>query len=343
MADENAASGVKKAEEAVFRPAAEKKDPPPDTEKLKSDLVRKSLFTPVLSAAIMLLMLAARTVDSSVYSMRDNIYLSVIILQMMVFVLPGIFALRLKGTGAVMKLNFRALRVKHIRFIAYTALMLIGAAMLMKIAMYELGIYSGEFTFFGRFVPYGSIRTDFAGVAYLVIAFAAVPTAAEEFVYRCLMWCEYRDLAGGILTALVTSLMYSMLSFSFTQFPLYFMVGIILSFAVSVTGSVWAGIIIRFLYSLLSLLFEYNLSTLLRTSGSLVFAAFIIGALTAVFLCLALSQAERFYVERAASGMKKPDYAAVSLGRRAFIIGFSPTLLICVAIFAAGIIIGARG
>ena len=327
---------------AVFRPAADKKDPPPDVEKLKSSLTRKALVTPVMSAVVMVLMFAARAADSSLYSMRDNIYLSVIILQLMVFVLPGIFMLRLKGTGAVMKLNFRLLKVKHIRFIVYSALTLIGAAMLLKIAMYELGVYSGEFTFFGRFVPYGSVRTDFSGIAYLIIAFAVVPTFAEEFVYRCLIFCEYNDLAGGVLTALVTSLMYSLLSFSFTQLPLYFMVGMILSFVTSVTGSVWAAMIVRFVYSLLSLLFEYNLSTLLRTSGSLVFPAFLIGALTAVFLCLALSQAERFYGEFASEGRKKPDYAAVSFGRRAFITGFSPTLMVCIVIFAAGMIIGSR-
>lgn len=342
MAEENVKKPVSDTAEAVFRPAAEKKDPPPDTEKLKSKLGKKAFTAPIVSAAIMLLMLVSRTVDSSIYSMRDNIYLSVIILQMMVFVLPGIFTLRLKGTGAMMRLNFRAVRVKHIRFIFYSAMTLIGGAILMKIAMYQLGIYSGEFTFFGRFVPYGSVRTDFAGIAYLIIAFAVIPTAAEEFVYRCLLWCEYYDLAGGIITALVTSLMYSLLSFSFTQLPMYFMVGMVLSFVVSVTESVWAGMIVRLAYSLLSLLFEYNLSTLLRTSGSLVFAAFIIGALTAVFLCLAVSQAERFYTERAASGVKKPDYAAVSFGRRAFITGVSPTLMICVVIFAAGIIIGSR-
>lgn len=327
---------------AVFRPAADKKDPPPDTEKLKAKLSRKALIAPVMSIVVMILMFVTRAADSSLYSMRDNIYLSVIILQLMVFALPGIFMLRLKGTGAVMKLNFRILKVKHIRFIVYSAFTLIGSAILMKTAMYRLGVYSGEFTFFGRFVPYGSIRTDFSGIAYLIIAFAVVPTFVEEFVYRCLIFCEYRDLAGGVLTALVTSLMYSLLSYSFTQLPLYFMVGMILCFVVSVTGSVWAAMIVRFAYSLLSLLFEYNLSTLLRTSGSLVFPTFVTAALTAVFFCLALSQAERFYGEYAAEGRKKPDFTALSFGRRAFVTGFSPTLMICVVIFAAGVIIASR-
>lgn len=304
---------------------------------------RAAYTAPALGAASMLLMLAVRYVDSSVYTLRDNIYLSVIIIQLMVFVLPGIFRLRLMGTGAIMHLNFKPIGIRHMRFITDAALSLVGITILMKLIMYRFGVYSGEFTFFGRFVPYGSIRADFAGLSYLVLAFAVLPAAAEEFVFRSLIFCEYRDMAGGVVATLMSSILYAAAGLSITQFPLYFVIGLTLSSICSVTGSFWAAFVVRLFYNLMSLMFEYNLATVMRTSGSLVFFAFVITMLTALFSYLALTQAGRFYEGLAKSDAPKPEYASDSFAKRLLSCILSPVFLICVIIFAASLILPAIG
>ncbi|NLZ37402.1 MAG: CPBP family intramembrane metalloprotease [Clostridiales bacterium] len=304
---------------------------------------RAAYTAPALGAASMLLMLAVRYVDSSVYTLRDNIYLSVIIIQLMVFVLPGIFRLRLMGTGAIMHLNFKPIGIRHLRFITDAALSLVGITILMKLIMYRFGVYSGEFTFFGRFVPYGSIRADFAGLSYLVLAFAVLPAAAEEFVFRSLIFCEYRDMAGGVVATLMSSILYAAAGLSITQFPLYFVIGLTLSSICSVTGSFWAAFVVRLFYNLISLMFEYNLATVMRTSGSLVFFAFVITMLTALFSYLALTQAGRFYEGLAKSDAPKPEYASDSFAKRLLSCILSPVFLICVIIFAASLILPAIG
>ena len=250
---------------------------------------RAAYTAPALGAASMLLMLAVRYVDSSVYTLRDNIYLSVIIIQLMVFVLPGIFRLRLMGTGAIMHLNFKPIGIRHLDHHRHR-FKLVGITC--EACNVPLGVYSEVHLW-----TICTLRFNKADLPDFLIWFWRLRCCRRRLrvCLRSLIFCEYRDMAGGVVATLMSSILYAAAGLSITQFPLYFVIGLTLSSICSVTGSFWAAFVVRLFYNLISLMFEYNLATVMRTSGSLVFFAFVITMLTALFSYLALTQAGKFY------------------------------------------------
>lgn len=301
---------------------------------------KNSLTAPILALTVLALLYLSRYVDSSILEYRENIYLSVIIVQLLIFVLPAIFYIKLKGTGQVLRMNFRPVSPRAFAFIIFAALTLISLMTLIKTVMYVLGVYTGSFTLFGSYIPGGSLTLDAAGIAYLLLAFALLPAIGEELVFRSALLCDYQSSSGSVIAVIVTSLLFSATGFSIAELPMNFAMGALLAVSAIVTRSVLAPFVIRLAYNIFALLTEYNLSTLLRASGNTVPIALICAALFLLFLFLTCSEAERLYSVYA---FTRPDDAPNPLvtstpaAKRYFEAFLSPTLMLCAVMFVIGV------
>lgn len=119
-----------------------------------------------------------------------------------------------------------------------------------------------------------------------VLGMAAVPALVEEFAIRGVVMQSlrrYGDKFAIFMSALVFALMHG----NMVQIPFAFIAGLMIGYAVTVTGSMWTGVAIHFLNNLISVLMQAvqdNLSTPAQNFSLLGMIAviFIVGIICAV-------------------------------------------------------------
>ena len=262
---------------------------------------------------------------------KDNIYLTLIILQLLIFVLPGVFYCTLKGTKAE-KLKLKPMSAGKIWFVFTCFGVLIFGSTLLNTAVFHIFGSDAQYSLYNTFTPSGS--DQITNVIYTVIAFAAVPAVTEEFIFRGVVQSEYSNY--GVSTAIVMSgIMFSMLHFNINQFLVYFYCGIVASYAVYITQSLWAAILLHFINNIYAIFFESVLWDVIKSPNSLIFFLFVIMTLFIVFLVLSFNGAETILYYAGIKGEKSPEEATKKEGGAKLILEalISPSFLACVLLF----------
>lgn len=297
---------------------------------------RSAVFTaPLLSLVIYILLTAARFIDTDALKYRDNVYLSIIILQLLIFMLPALFFCKLKGTGYSLRLNLRLFPPTRILFVALAFLTLITGSAVIRLA--QLG-YTGtveSFTLYDRYIPMTS--SSVSNIIYVLITFAALPAITEEFVFRSVIITEYEESGcGGGCAALLSALLFAMLHFNISQFPIYLLGGLIFAAVALVTRSVVAAMAVHFLNNIYQLFVESYLFSLIKHPQNMVFLIFTCILLFLVCLALTLGQIERIYYIYGVTGRQTPAWVSKRKKSPARTVAgalTSPTLLLCVLFF----------
>lgn len=295
-----------------------------------------AVFTaPLLTLSIYILLILSRFIDTETLKYRDNIYLSIIILQLVIFMLPALFFCKLKGTGYSLRLNLRLFPPTRIWFIVLSALTLLTGSAVIRLA--ELA-YTGtveSFTLYDRFIPLATMSVS--NIIYVLITFAALPAITEEFVFRSIIITEYEESGyGGFCAALLSALLFAMLHSSISQFPVYLLGGIVFAAVVIVTRSVFAAMAVHFLNNLYQLFLEPYIFSLIKHPQNMVFLAFTCVLLFLVCLTLTLGQIEKVYYIYGVTGRETPAWVKKrkkSPARATLEALVSPTLLMCVLVF----------
>lgn len=300
--------------------------------------IRSTFTAPLLVLVIYLLLVLSRYIDVEALKYRGSIYLSLIILQMLIFILPGVFYGSLRGKGLQKKIKKKKPGLRDIWFI-FTAfgVMLFGST-LINFVSYSLIKTETQYSLYNTFSP-GSTGTV-SGIAYIVIAFAILPAITEEYVFRGIILSEYSEY--GVFTAiLMSSLMFAMLHFNLTQFVSYFFCGAVAAYTVYVTQSIYAGMLLHFVNNIYAIFFETFLWDVIQSPNSVVF--FLFAAITAFlfFLGLSFSSAERITQMSGLKGEKPPDEAVKREGgiRLVFESLASPSFLACVIVYVVVILV----
>lgn len=246
---------------------------------------------PTLAAVIFLLLLGSGMVPASAFG-DTNPYLSVIILELLIFALPALAFVRLRGEGYSRAIRFRLFEPGCVPFLilAAAALMLVSCAV--KLGIYSIFDYSLEFTdIYEVYTPDGGYSDN---VLFSALAFAVFPAITEELVFRGIMIAEYEDC--GIPAAVIySSLLFTMLHFDLKLFPVYFVSGVILAITVYACRSVLAAMVVHTLNNVFSLFFEdYIWNSILQPRNIAVFA-FIVVSLSLLSLSLLFGEAGRLY------------------------------------------------
>ena len=243
------------------------------------------------------LLLASKFIDVALLN-RDNEYMSVIILQIMIFLLPGAIWCMLKGDKYIKGLRISAPKPDSILLIISASLLMITGGLFVGMMFAGLDGLSHSFSLYDTFISKqdGSV----ANALYLVLAFAALPAVCEEFVYRGILCREYED-KGVFRAIIVSSLFFGLLHFNFANLPVYFFCGAILALVMYATRSVWGAVIAHFLYNLFGVFGQPYMATLYRLtmdSRLLVIIVGIVFFLSAAIFCGEASKLYRKYLRQ---------------------------------------------
>ena len=173
---------------------------------------------------------------SGLVTLEENNYgtetfFAVLILQIITFVLPGLFYCRINGADHIRKINLKPFGLRSLAFIVPASLLMFLSTALIRLT----GIYLSD----GQYVPTVSTGgVSPSNAVFILLVYCVCPAVCEEFVFRGIVLCSYKKY-GIVCSVVLSSLLFSMLHFSINDFLLYFISGIILASVALITRSVF--------------------------------------------------------------------------------------------------------
>ena len=257
------------------------------------------LHPTVVVLATYILLLLTKIIDVTLIN-RENEYYSVVILQMMIFLLPGAIWSTFSGERYVRRLRLTLPKVSTLPLIVAASVMMITGGVLISLLFGGLDSLSGNFTLYGTFVSKdnGTVPVKL----YLVLAYAVIPAICEEFVFRGILCLEYEN--GGVLRSVVfSSLFFAMLHFDIVNFPVYLLSGAVLAMTLYATRSLLGSIVAHFLYNLFGLFGQPYMNALFNLTGSTNFFIFLVTTLFLVSAIVFCGEAARHYKRYLSKGL----------------------------------------
>ena len=258
--------------------------------KQKKDLTVVLNPTAVVLATYILL-LVSKLVDVTLLN-RDNEYLSVVFLQMMIFLLPTAVWCKLSGEKYLRGLRLKLINIDSIPIIFFSSFLLISGGLLISLVFGGLDHLSGNFTLYNTFVS--NSGGGFSAKLYLILAYAALPAICEEVIYRGILCHEYEK--GGVTRAIVfSSVFFALLHFDIRNLPVYLFSGVILALTFYVTRSLLGSILAHFLYNIFGIFGQPYMSTLYNITDNETFFVFIVITTFLLSATLFCAEAARLY------------------------------------------------
>ena len=265
-----------------------------------------SKYFPWLLVVIFLLLIASSRLNLSEMGYTENIYLSIIVIQMLIFMIPAVFYIKLRDINSMERLGFNPFPPSYVLLmLLFLGVMLFGSIAI-KLIMYGFGYSSDNYSLYSELTPSGN--TGSMATIYIVLAVSLVPAVVEEFIFRALAISEYLESnLGPVSVSVITSLLFAMVHFTPEQLPVYFFSGLVLAALTLLTGSVFPAMAVHFLNNLISLFFESYLQRLIK-SGNATTLTFI--SIAGLILCIALSFffLSRKFKAAGKSGKSDPDF-----------------------------------
>lgn len=249
----------------------------------------------------MIVVLALLTVSSLIDPMAlgtdMNLYLAVIILDLLVYALPAVFFCRLRGKEYGRKLRVRLFRFGHIFLILLGLVLLLTGSTLLNMLMHSL--FRGE-----------TADSSYAGVmnagTYAVLAFSILPAVAEEFLFRSILIAEYETVSPSF-AVLISALFFGMIHMDFMRLPAYVFAGIVLALVFYATRSVFASVLLHVLNNIAALWTDVWAQKFSAAAGKQsVLLSFILISLFLTALILFFWEAQRIYQEYGENGIPSP-------------------------------------
>lgn len=237
----------------------------------------------ILVLIIYALLLLSRLIDSAFLS-RESEYLSIILLQLMIFPIPAYLYIRLKPRKFVKSLRLGGLRLSHLFLLLSASLTLICGCTLLGMLC---GMMSAQpsFTLYDTF---SSVNDGSAGATIrLMLAYGLLPAFCEELVFRGIV-CSEHEKHGILYASVISALFFAFLHFDLTALPVYLFAGMLLSLVMYVTRSSVAAMIVHLSYNLFGIFVQAGLSGYCQSTGSIGLLVVLLIALlilAAAFFC----------------------------------------------------------
>ena len=306
-----------------------------------SDAPRTVTLQPtVVVLATYILLLLTKIVDLALLN-RENEYFSVVILQMMIFLLPGAIWARFSGERYIKRLRLTPVKPASIILILSAALLMISGGLLISVLFGGLDSLSGNFSLYDTFMSKdnGTVPVKL----YLILAYAVLPAICEEFVYRGILCLEYER--GGVMRAVIfSSLFFGMLHFDIVNLPVYVFAGAILALTLYATRSLFGAILAHLLYNLFGLFGQPYMSALYNMTGSTSFFLFLTALICLVSAAVFCGEAAKLYRKYLYRGYgaeyRKPEHRDSTQLRDSYIeVIKSPSAIACFAVYIIAIVI----
>lgn len=287
-----------------------------------------------------ILLLFSKIIDITLLN-RDNEYLSVVILQMMIFLIPAVLWSRFSGEKYVSALRLKPPRTDSVILIAAATLLMISGGILISLIFGGLESLSENFSLYDTFIS----KDDGTASAklYLILAYAALPALCEEFVYRGILCHEYER--GGVMRAVIlSSFFFALLHFNLQNLPVYLFAGIILAMTMYATRSLFGAVIAHFLYNLFGLFAQPYINTFYNITGSTKLFVTLLGLIflsSAAVFCMEASKLYKKYLLKSFSAdYRQPELKGFEKIRNSYIQALiSPWAIACYAVYIIALII----
>ncbi|MBO5203119.1 MAG: CPBP family intramembrane metalloprotease [Clostridia bacterium] len=294
----------------------------------------------VVVLATYILLLLSKLIDITLIN-RENEYFSVVVLQMMIFLLPAAVWCKFSGDGYVSRLRLRLPAVRSIPLLLASALLMISGGLLISVLFGGLESLSSNFSLYDTFISKdnGTVPAKL----YLILAYAALPSICEEFVFRGIVCHEYER--GGVLRSIVfSSLFFGMLHFNVQNLPVYLFAGAILALTLYSTRSLFAAMIVHFLYNLFGLFGQPYMSALYNLTGSRSFFLFLVAVVFfisgAVFCGVASSLYKKYLYRGYAALYRRPVLTEPYQIKASYLeVVRAPSAIACLAVYIIALII----
>lgn len=248
-------------------------------------------FPPILVCVTYLLLLLSRFLDSALTSSVWE-FILVILMQLVIFALPAaLYIWKLRSKAFLGELKLCLPRVAHIWFLCCMLVVMITGSLLCEILTGGISSLMGNFTLYDTFV---ARATDTGEILFLIFAYCLLPAVCEEFVFRGILCAEY-DRYGAVISITLSSLFFAMLHFSFSLFLNYLVLGAMLAAVWYATRSLFATVILHFLYNLFCLFGQPYLSAFYVRAGSNEIFLFCVITLFLLFSAFAVGEARKIY------------------------------------------------
>ena len=325
--------------------------------------MKPSFSTPLFASILYILFLGTDFFREKLTGAGGNEYLSIIIVQLLIFIIPAIIFCRLKGVGYTSKMNVRLIAPSKFGSVIVASLVLIFGSVLIRFAQIYL-FKMNDFSI-SPFQSYVTGATEY-NFLYAAAAFAIIPALTDEFVFRSIMLTEYSVGGYGAVTAtVITSLLSSMLFFTLESFPIRLFSAIVLCMLTYTTGSSLSAFMAHLALNIYTVFGEKYIVKTLSDPSNKIISVFTFALLFLVLSVIMFSEFEHILRQMGKSGAPSPSYllkksddgttpdiaateAAAENGASKKVVSenskltiealFSPSFIVCIIIFAVAIL-----
>lgn len=298
------------------------------------------LMPTTLVLATYILLLITKVIDLTLIN-RDNEYLSVVLLQMLVFLVPAAVWCRFSGEKYTRGLRICLPKPDTAVLILAASLVMISGGILVSMLFGGLDQLSHNFSLYDTFVSKdnGTVPVKL----YLILAYAVLPAVCEEFVFRGILCYEYER--GGVARAVIlSSLFFALLHFNLANLPVYLFAGAVLALTMYATRSLIGAMIAHFLYNIFGLFARPYISTFYEITSSAELFVIIVGILffvSGAIFCAEAARLYRKYLIRAYSAdYRKPVARGYEKTKALYLdVLLKPSAIACYAIYIIAVIV----
>lgn len=264
----------------------------------------KKSSPPAILLLVVFLLLALSGLLSKNAKTVNEIFFTNMILQVMVFVLPALFYCLIRRRPVLHKsYTFTVMPLHPLFLVSVFAVMVLGST-LINLGVAALTDSTREFGNTASSTLTGI--TDAIGALHVIFSLCIVPAIAEEFFFRGILLSEYTD-ENPHAAVILTTVVFAASHFDLTLLPSYLFSGFLLAFALRVTRSLLAPILIHCAVNLFNIfLLPYLWQVTLAPLGPL-FTVFIVVGLLLAFALVALREAEHIYTDYASDPKREGD------------------------------------
>lgn len=205
---------------------------------------------PFFAAPFLVFVISVATLFLRLVSFKSTnenvVYAIMLALQIIIFGVPSVFFIVIRGKGYIGELRICMPRKKSLPIIISGSLLLILVSSVIKFGIFHFAYDYSAYSLYGSSI---SIDTGSVfSVVLMIFSLAVFPAITEEFVFRGIMMREYRML-GSLFPMVISSLLFAFIHFDLLQFPIYFVLGFVLSWMVFLTRSVISAVIAHIVYN----------------------------------------------------------------------------------------------
>lgn len=253
----------------------------------------KGVFAaPFLMIVVLALFGTASLLEAETPAMGGNPYLTLIVVQLIVYALPAVFFCRMRGKGYTKRLRVRFFPPGHLFLLVFALLAMLAGSALLNLFMVSL-FPTGDFS--GASGNYATASGDVFQMLYVILALCILPALLEEFLFRGIMVAEYESV-GVPCAVCMSALLFAMMHLSFVRLPAYFFSGVILALTVYATRSVFASMLVHAANNVAALWLErYFYTAAAETGDQGVLLVFVLLCVLFVSLILFAMTAQRIY------------------------------------------------